>query len=563
MDFRTFAKSSGPPPNLPIPPGVITNSVSQQLNNLRMTESSMSSMLRTQQEHARSLERMATMQRQIIEMQQIQTQQLHSMQQMMLPLAFQCNAFMSSMSSLVPGVGNLFTQPLTFVQSALGSSGTLCDPSHGLPGSSPGPLVQSAVLPAGPGPSMLTPSGSEPTRRRLDLQPGPLHELQRATSSVQIPRYGLYHHVKQSGTSNTPERIWSSVSERVVPPVRNETVCFTIGRTQTDDPFQTSHEVKEMVHPQLKTQGFQFWVALPVATFSSELLVGANDLFKTIDILFLYQQMLRIHKSIADNPFRVKNAFEDGMLIEDTRCQQWIPNADHFNSSRGYITHEDAVNHTQFWHDYISTDLKHRFSAQLRNPVLRDSVLTSLRFLVTALGRYSNNVSLVEKFEIIFNSQQQPIAIYAHLALPQWRADNFDIFQYFGFGHNTSVLGMASAVREGVVRPSSCDVRSPDWLTPNTFYSRGVLFNDDSSFSRKHVLKILEQAKKFGGLNTARPICIVGRAFARQAHIRTPQGGVYADQLLGYFFDVVHGSDSRWAFRSHLSTIHGVATFIS
>ena len=191
MDVRTFAKSSGPPPNLPVPPGAIPNSVSQQLNNLRMTESSMSSMLRTQQEHARSLERMATMQRQIIEMQQIQTQQLHSMQQMMLPLAFQCNAFMSSMSSLVPGVGTLFTQPLTFVQSALGSSGTLCDPSHGLPGSSPGPLVQSAVLPAGPGPSVLTPSGPEPKRRRLDLQPDPLHELQSATSSIQIPHYGL------------------------------------------------------------------------------------------------------------------------------------------------------------------------------------------------------------------------------------------------------------------------------------------------------------------------------------------------------------------------------------
>ena len=87
------------------------------------------------------------------------------------------------------------------------------------------------------------------------------------------------------------------------------------------------------------------------------------------------------------------------------------------------------------------------------------------------------------------------------------------------------------------------------------------MFNDDSSFSRKHVLKILEQAKKFGGLNTARPICIVGRAFAGQARIRTSQGGVYADQVLGYFFDVVHGSDSRWAFRSHLSTIHGAATF--
>ena len=72
-------------------------------------------MLRTQQEHARSLERMAmaTMQRHIVEMQHIQIQQLHSMQHMMLPVAFQCNAFMSSMSSLVPGVGNLFTQPLS------------------------------------------------------------------------------------------------------------------------------------------------------------------------------------------------------------------------------------------------------------------------------------------------------------------------------------------------------------------------------------------------------------------------------------------------------------------
>ena len=81
MDVRTFAKSSGPPTNVPIPPGVIPNSVSQQLANSRITESSMSSMLRIQQEHARSLERMATMQSQIIELQQIQTQQVHFMQQ--------------------------------------------------------------------------------------------------------------------------------------------------------------------------------------------------------------------------------------------------------------------------------------------------------------------------------------------------------------------------------------------------------------------------------------------------------------------------------------------------
>ena len=141
-ECSNFCEIIGTPPNVPIPPGVIPNSVSQQLAKSRITESSMSSMLRIQQEHARSLERMATLQSQIIELQQIQTLQVHFMQQMMLPLAFQCNAFMSSMSSLVPGVRKLFTQPFTFVQSALGSSGTLCDPLHGLPGSSSGPLEQ-------------------------------------------------------------------------------------------------------------------------------------------------------------------------------------------------------------------------------------------------------------------------------------------------------------------------------------------------------------------------------------------------------------------------------------
>ena len=106
--------------------------------------------------------------------------------------SMQCiHVFHVFFSTWWPGVGNLFTQPLTFVQSALGSSGTLCDPSHGLPGSSPGPLVQSAVLPAGPGPSVLTPSGPEPKRRRLDLQPDPLHESPTRSSSWATKCYKL------------------------------------------------------------------------------------------------------------------------------------------------------------------------------------------------------------------------------------------------------------------------------------------------------------------------------------------------------------------------------------
>ena len=228
----------------------------------------------------------------------------------------------------------------------------------------------------------------------------------------------------------------------------------------------------------------------------------ANDLFKTIDILFLFSRCF-----VFTNQLLIMNfAWRLPLKME---CWSKIRDV-----NNGYLML------TILTAPVVTLLMKHRFSAQLRNPILRDSVLTSLRFLVTALGRYRNNVLLVEKFEIMFSPQQQPIAIYAHLALPQWRADNFDIFQYSGFGHNTSVLEMAPGVREGVVRPSSCNVRSPDWLTPNTFYSRGVLFNDDPSFSRKHVLKILEQAS----LNAARPIYIVGRAFARQAHIRPPTG---------------------------------------
>ena len=162
----------------------------------------------------------------------------------------------------------------------------------------------------------------------------------------------------------------------------------------------------------------------------------------------------------------------------------------------------------------------------------------------------------------MFNSQQQPIAIYAHLALPQWPADNFDIFQYFGFGHNTPVLGMASAVREGVVRPSSCDVRSPDWLTRNTFYSRGVLFNDDSSFSRKHVLKKFGTSQEIWRPQycSAYLYCLV--VLLHVKHTFGPHRVEFMQiNCWAIFFDVVHGSDSRWAFRSHLSTIHGVATF--
>ena len=66
------------------------------------------------------------------------------------------------------------------------------------------------------------------------------------------------------------------------------------------------------------------------------------------------------------------------------------------------------------------------------------------------------------------------------------------ISHYFGFGHNTSVSGATSAVMEGFVRPSACDVEHPEWLPPNTFYALGVVFDLDSTISTYHHRTIFE-----------------------------------------------------------------------
>ena len=64
-------------------------------------------------------------------------------------------------------------------------------------------------------------------------------------------------------------------------------------------------------------------------------------------------------------------------------------------------------------------------------------------------------------------------------------------FFYFGFGHNTSILGAASAFMEGSVRPSACDVENPECLRPNTFYARGVMFDSDSTHLQHLIFDVL------------------------------------------------------------------------
>jgi hypothetical protein len=84
------------------------------------------------------------------------------------------------------------------------------------------------------------------------------------------------------------------------------------------------------------------------------------------------------------------------------------------------------------------------------------------------------------------------VAVYAQLELLSWQSDSVKISHYFGFGHNTSVSGATSAVMEGFVRPSACDVEHPEWLPPNTFYALGVVFDLDSTISTYHHRTIFE-----------------------------------------------------------------------
>ena len=78
-----------------------------------------------------------------------------------------------------------------------------------------------------------------------------------------------------------------------------------------------------MLHPQLLRHGLHLWVSRPVAHFSSDLLAGHLDVFRKIDLLFLYQQMLRLRSQIAANKSRVLNAYEEGISTSTTSSAQF------------------------------------------------------------------------------------------------------------------------------------------------------------------------------------------------------------------------------------------------
>ena len=95
---------------------------------------------------------------------------------------------------------------------------------------------------------------------------------------------------------------------------------------------------------------------------------------------------------------------------------------------------------------------------------------------------------------------------------------------------------MCDIVREGFIRPSSCDPADKSWLPPTSFYCRAVVPNHDD-FHKSDMERLIKMCGKYGGALSDRPVCILGEAFSRQAHIRTPQGGVMADHMIAMVVD--------------------------
>jgi hypothetical protein len=104
----------------------------------------------------------------------------------------------------------------------------------------------------------------------------------------------------------------------LIDPDRSHYAVICFGRQASVHQISTMVEVSEMLHPQLLRHGLHLWVSRPVAHFSSDLLAGhLIDVFRKIDLLFLYQQMLRLRSKIAANKSRVLNAYEEVMLTEN------------------------------------------------------------------------------------------------------------------------------------------------------------------------------------------------------------------------------------------------------
>ena len=121
------------------------------------------------------------------------------------------------------------------------------------------------------------------------------------------------------------------------------------------------------------------------------------------------------------------------------------------------------------------------------------------------------------------------------------------------FARNTTVAAAVSILTSGMVRPSNFMIADTTWLPSRGFYTRA------HNYSRTIAM---EQAGKFGGWQSPRPICITGVAPTRQLnHVTLDSGGVKADCVASQFIDMARARDKRWCIRASNACNKGFAIF--
>ena len=121
----------------------------------------------------------------------------------------------------------------------------------------------------------------------------------------------------------------------------------TIGRANL-----STYEVFEVPHPFIRRrlQGEKIaWVTPSIARFNSELLQKEN---RHIDGLCLYQQLLKVGPLVANDPQRIKNAFELDLLIEDPKTQSCKPNLLKYQQDARYFTQGDVLQDAELFQWY-------------------------------------------------------------------------------------------------------------------------------------------------------------------------------------------------------------------
>ena len=164
---------------------------------------------------------------------------------------------------------------------------------------------------------------------------------------------------------------------------------------------------------------------------------------------------------------------------------------------------------------------------------------------------------------------EAPVGIY--LILGTTLPDDPNTCYSVPFVHNTVCQDLSSIIDQRVIRPSYYDRGDKTWPPSLGFYGRMV---HPASAIRQPVLdgsqpdhlyamtSSMHTARRYGGKESdTRTVAAIGWTLVRRhKHAKVAHS---SDPVFGHMFDLVHGTDGRWLFRSSRSFLTGAATFWS